>query len=141
LSKRISVSWSGVTGELGMAINAMAETLTARVQMERREQSQLRTIMSSMQEALVVVDRLTAEAPKTKPFGRLAKTFQAAHRSLLILHEPNETLLKSLRNLAAFELCGPDNLNAFDVLNAKKLLVTKDALARLEQRVKDAAGN
>lgn len=56
LSKRISVSWSGVTGELGMAINAMAETLTARVQMERREQSQLRTIMSSMQEALVVVD-------------------------------------------------------------------------------------
>ncbi len=56
LSRRISVSWSGVTGELGVAINAMAETLTARVQMERREQAQLRTIMTSMQEALVVVD-------------------------------------------------------------------------------------
>ncbi len=56
LSKRISVSWSGVTGELGVAINAMAETLTARVQIERREQAQLRTIMASMQEALIVVD-------------------------------------------------------------------------------------
>lgn len=56
LSRRISVSWSGVTGELGVAINAMAETLTKRVQLERREQSQLRTIMASMQEALVVVD-------------------------------------------------------------------------------------
>lgn len=56
LGKRISVSWSGVTGELGVAINAMAETLTARVQIERREQAQLRTIMASMQEALIVVD-------------------------------------------------------------------------------------
>lgn len=56
LSKRISVSWSGVTGELGVAINAMAETLTARVQMERREQAQLRTILASMQEALIVID-------------------------------------------------------------------------------------
>lgn len=56
LSRRISVSWSGVTGELGIAINAMAETLTKRVQLERLEQSQLRTIIASMQEALVVVD-------------------------------------------------------------------------------------
>lgn len=56
LGKRISVSWSGVTGELGVAINAMAETLTARVQMERREQAQLRTILASMQEALIVID-------------------------------------------------------------------------------------
>lgn len=56
LGKRISVSWSGVTGELGVAINTMAEILTQRVQMERREQSQLRAIMASMQEALVVVD-------------------------------------------------------------------------------------
>lgn len=56
LSQRISVSWSGVTGELGIAVNAMAETLTARVQMERREQAQLLAILASMQEALVVVD-------------------------------------------------------------------------------------
>lgn len=56
LSKRISVSWSGVTGELGVAINAMAETLTERVHMERLEQAQLRTIIASMQEALVVVN-------------------------------------------------------------------------------------
>ena len=95
-------------------------------------------------EQLVVLDQLAAEVLKTKPFAGLAKTFQAARRSLIVLNEPTEALLKSLRNLGEFELCGVSNLNAFDVLNAKKILVTKDAFARLEQRVKgnvNASGN
>ncbi|PIR20425.1 MAG: hypothetical protein COV45_06540 [Deltaproteobacteria bacterium CG11_big_fil_rev_8_21_14_0_20_47_16] len=56
LDDRISVSWSGVSGELGLAVNTMAEVLTERVRQERREQSQLKTIIASMQEAVVVVD-------------------------------------------------------------------------------------
>ena len=89
-------------------------------------------------EELVVLDALTADAPKTKPFSGLAKTFKAKHRSIIVLHEPKHALIKSLRNLGDFELCGASNLNAFDVLNAKKILVTKEAFSRLEQRLKDS---
>jgi len=50
--------------------------------------------------------------------------------------------VKSLRNLASFELRNAANLNAFDVLNAHKVLVTKAALEQLEQRVSaDASAN
>ena len=94
-------------------------------------------------EELVVVDQLSAEAPKTKPFAGLAKTFQVARRSVIVLDEPSSALMKSLRNLPAFLLRQARSLNAFDVLNAEKVLVTKAAFDRLEQRVRadDASGN
>ena len=87
-------------------------------------------------EELVVVDQLSAEAPKTKPFVGLAKAFQVAHKSIIVLNEPSPALVKSLRNLASFELRSAANLNALDVLNAHKVLVTKTGFERLEQRLK-----
>ena len=90
-------------------------------------------------EELMVVDALQAEAPKTKPFAGLAKAFGVARKSVIVLEEPAAPLVKSLRNLAAFELRSAANLNAFDVLNAHKLLITKAAFERLAHRVKGAA--
>ena len=91
-------------------------------------------------EELVVVEGLAADTPKTKPFGMLAKTFHASRKSLIVLDEPSEALVKSLRNLARFHLRRAANLNALDVLNAQKVLVTKAAFERLEQRVKNGEG-
>ncbi|MBI4003773.1 MAG: 50S ribosomal protein L4 [Candidatus Omnitrophica bacterium] len=92
-------------------------------------------------EELVVLDELAAEAPKTKPFAKLASTFEVGRRSVIVLDRPSAALLKSLRNLARFELCSAASLNAFDVLNAQKVLVTKAAFERLEARVNDASSN
>ena len=93
-------------------------------------------------EELVVVDRLAAETPKTKPFAALASVFQVAGKSIIVLDESTTALVKSLRNLASFELRSAANLNAFDVLNAHKVLVTQAAFERLESRVRtDASSN
>ena len=86
---------------------------------------------------LVILDQLAAETPKTKPFARLAKTFDVVKRSVIVLDHPSEALIKSLQNLRGFELCQAANLNAFDVLNAQKILVTKAAFQQLEERIKD----
>jgi large subunit ribosomal protein L4 len=88
---------------------------------------------------VVVLSELAAETPKTKPFAGLAKTFEIAKRSVIVLDGASEALVKSLRNLAHFELKNASNVNAFDVLNAHKVLVTKAAFERLEQRVKEPA--
>jgi large subunit ribosomal protein L4 len=97
-------------------------------------------------EELLVLDQLAAEKPKTKPFGTLAQAFKVAGRgrAVIVLEQPSEALVKSLRNLAAFELRYAQNLNAFDVLNAHKIFVTKAAWDRLEARVRgipDASSN
>jgi large subunit ribosomal protein L4 len=108
-----------------------------------RRQALLESLKGKLRDQeLVVIDRLAAETPKTKPFAGLAKTFQVTRRSAIVLNEPSAALLKSLRNLAAFELRHAANLNAHDVLNAQKLVVTRDAFQRLEIRVKpDAASH
>ncbi|MBI3321343.1 MAG: 50S ribosomal protein L4 [Candidatus Omnitrophica bacterium] len=94
-------------------------------------------------EELLVIDQLAAETPKTKPFAALAKTFQVTRKSVIVLEEPSQALVKSLRNLASFALCRASNLNALDVLNAHKVLMTTDAIGRLEQRLRngDAPGH
>ena len=84
---------------------------------------------------LVVVKEIEAEKPKTKPFAGLAKTFGVSKRSVLVLDVFNDPTLRSLRNLANFELRRAEDLNAFDVANAHKVLVTKQALQRIEERL------
>lgn len=96
----------------------------------------IESLKGKLQDAeLMVVDQLKADAPKTKPFAGLAKAFQVNRKSIIVLDNATEPLVKSLRNLAAFELRSAANLNAFDVLNAHKVLVTKAAFEQLEQRV------
>ena len=89
---------------------------------------------------LVVIDRLAATEPKTKPFAGLAETFGVAKKSIIVLEEFQEALVKSLRNLAGFELRRADDLNALDVLNASKVLLTKGAFQRVEQRLLHTLG-
>ena len=89
-----------------------------------------------LDQELIVVDRLVADRPQTKPFAGLATTFQVSRKSIIVLEEPTEPLVKSLRNLAFFELRDAANVNAFDILNAHKVLVTQGAFARLDHRVK-----
>jgi large subunit ribosomal protein L4 len=86
---------------------------------------------------LVVVNELAASTTKTKPFAGLAKTFSVERRSVIVLEENRQPVVKSLRNLSAFNLRQASNLNAFDVLNSHKLIVTKRAFELLQQRVQE----
>ncbi len=102
-----------------------------------RRRALLESLKGKLRDAqLIVVDQLSAEAPKTKPFAALANAFQIRGNGVIVLDAPSPALVKSLRNLAAFELCYASTLNAYDVLNAGKVLVTKSAFAQLEHRVK-----
>jgi large subunit ribosomal protein L4 len=89
-------------------------------------------------EELIVLEALRADQPKTKPFAGLADTFQVTRTSLIVLEEPRPAVVKSLRNLALFELGRADDLNALEVLNAQKVLMTQEAFNRVEARLRGA---
>ena len=102
-----------------------------------RRQALLESLKGKLKDAeLVIVDQFAAASPKTKPFAGLAKTFNIQKNSVIVLHQPTEHILKSLRNLARFELRQASNLNAWDVMNADKVVVTQAAFEQLEQRVR-----
>ena len=87
---------------------------------------------------LVIVNQIQADQPKTKPFAGLAGTFKVAGKSVIVLEEFKEPVVRSLRNLDKFELRRADDLSAFDVLNANKVLITKPAFKKIETRLEKA---
>ncbi len=107
-----------------------------RLSQTMRRKALLESLKGKVRDAeLIVLDELKASEPKTKPFAKLANTFQVAKKSVIVLDEATAPLVKSLRNLASFELRNAGNLNAFDVLNAQKILVTKSAFERIQTRL------
>ncbi len=89
-------------------------------------------------EELVVLDSMNAETPKTKTFAGLAQAFSVEKKSVIILDQANDSLVLSLRNLKYFSLKDSQNVNAMDVVNAQKVIITKEAFKKLEERVKGA---
>ncbi len=101
-----------------------------------RRRALLESLKGKIQDQeLIVLKELSATKPKTKPFAGLSKTFGVDKRSVIVLEVLQDPLVKSLRNLPKFDLRRADDVNAFDVLNAHKVLVTKAAWERMEQRL------
>ena len=84
--------------------------------------------------ALVVVDKLTFDAPKTKDAVALLNGFEAVDKKALIITDgENENVEKSSRNIEKVKALSNDCLNVYDILNAEKVLLAKDAVARIEE--------
>ena len=50
---------------------------------------------------------------------------------LIILNHPSEIVKRSIRNLKKIKLISADQLNVFDLLNAKSLVIGEDALSTI----------
>lgn len=83
---------------------------------------------------LVIVDGLTFDAPKTKSAVAMLQGFEAeGKKALLITDGEDENVEKSSRNIEKVKALSNDCLNVFDILNAEKVLLAKDAVARIEE--------
>ena len=84
---------------------------------------------------MVILDKLELERIKTKDMVATLHSLKAENKSLLILTNPNDEIRKSSRNIANFHLRAPLSLNTYDVLSHEKILITKEALSQLEERL------
>ena len=83
--------------------------------------------------ALVVVEDFTMEAPKTKDFVNIAKNLKVdGKKVLLLLPEVNKNVYLSARNLQKAEVMTASALNYYKVLNADVLVVTENSLKAID---------
>ncbi len=81
---------------------------------------------------VVVVDKLDFASPKTKQMVSLLKSFDMAGiSSLIVISKATESLLKSSRNIPCVKMMECHDLNAYEILKPKKILITKQALSSL----------
>ncbi|MES2069892.1 50S ribosomal protein L4 [Undibacterium sp. TJN25] len=82
---------------------------------------------------LNVVDSLEVEAPKTKLLSEKLKAMGCLDSVLVITEEFNENLMLAARNLANVLIVEPRYADPVSLVFYKKVLITKPALAKIEE--------
>lgn len=81
---------------------------------------------------MIVLESLELEAPKTKEIVKMLAAFEAK-KTLIVVEESNETILKSARNIQGVAVIPVNNLNVYDILKFEKMIVTKNVVAKIEE--------
>ena len=81
---------------------------------------------------LIVVDELKMSEIKTKTFANVMANLNV-DKGLVVLAENDANVVLSARNMAAVNTTLTNTLNVYDVMNAKKVVLTKDAVAKIEE--------
>jgi large subunit ribosomal protein L4 len=83
---------------------------------------------------LICVKELALKEAKTKLMADLLRNLGGEGRVLIVLDAPNASLKRASRNLQSVELVLAGDLNAYEVLKCKKLIITAAALEKLGSR-------
>lgn len=83
---------------------------------------------------LICVKELSLKEPKTKLMAGLLEKLGAEGRTLVVLDAPNAALKRASRNIPTVDLVLAADVNAYEVLNCKKLIITQPALEKLGAR-------
>ena len=90
-------------------------------------------LTSKVQDAkLIVVDELKFDAIKTKNFATVMSNLNV-NKGLVVLAENDTNVVLSARNMADVNTTLVNNINVYDVMNAKTVVLTKDAVAKIEE--------
>ena len=82
---------------------------------------------------LIVVDELKMDDKKTKRFAEVMVNLKATRKALVVLAEKDENVFLSARNLPEVKTAFTNTINVYDVMNARTLVLTKDAVTKIEE--------
>ena len=95
----------------------------------------LRCVLSAKvgDEELMVLEQLKLGEPQTKEMVRILATLGVDSSALIVTAEPEESVIKSVRNLPGIKTLPANLLNVVDILSHKRLLMTVAAMRLVER--------
>lgn len=86
------------------------------------------------EDAIYVIEDFNFEAPKTKIMVELLSNLKLDNdKTLLVLNDINKNVYLSTRNLAGIKVISVLDLNTYDILDAKKMLIVEGSLSTFDQ--------
>ena len=82
---------------------------------------------------LVVVDALTFDAPKTKEFAKVMTNLNVNDKALVVLNDNDANVVLSAKNIPTVKTGLTNTINVYDIVNAKTLVLTQDAVKTIEE--------
>ena len=86
-----------------------------------------------LENEMVVLNELTLAMPKTKEMVNILSKLEADKKVLLIVGANNENAILSARNIASVKVIPATSVNVLDLLDAKKVIITQDAVNHIEE--------
>lgn len=83
--------------------------------------------------AVLVVDRLAVDEPRTKQAIELLERLDAASKVLLVDVQPDANLALAVRNIGGVRLAATRQVSARDVADVRQVVMTRAAVERLTQ--------
>ena len=82
---------------------------------------------------LIVLDSLVLDTIKTKDMVAVLKNINVDSSALVVTAEKSENIIRSMNNIPNVEPALVNTINVYDILKADKLVLTKDALTKIEE--------
>ena len=86
-----------------------------------------------LENALIVVDEIKAGEYKTKSVIAMLKALNIEGKALVVTAEKDEKFVKSAANILGVKTALTNTINVYDIVNAGKLVLSKDAVAKIEE--------
>ncbi len=82
---------------------------------------------------LIVVDQLSFDEPRTKQMVATLQALNSSRKTLVVTADGDANITKSARNIPGVKPLRVDFINVYDLLKYDTLLITRDAVARVEE--------
>jgi large subunit ribosomal protein L4 len=91
----------------------------------------------ALEEAILVIEDFNFETPKTREMVQISNNLKINDKkSLFVLPEENKNIYLSSRNLQAVSVVTASELNTYQILNAKKVVVLESSVSKIEELFK-----
>ena len=105
------------------------------VKMNKKEkQLAMKSALTSkvQEEKLIVVDELKMDEIKTKKFVEIMNNLKAA-KAFVVTKDVEENVVRSANNVETVKTAAVNEINVYDILKYDTLVLTKDAVAAIEE--------
>jgi large subunit ribosomal protein L4 len=82
---------------------------------------------------VIVLDQLLLNAPKTKEFVAILNNLKIEKKALIVAATLDDNVALSARNIPGVKFVAADGINVLDVMLYDKLIITKDAVQKVEE--------
>ena len=82
---------------------------------------------------MIVLDTLAVDAYKTKTIVEMLKALNVEGKALIVTADADSKVIKIAANIEGVKTAAVNTLNVFDILNYDKFIVSKDAVAKIEE--------
>ncbi len=101
---------------------------------KKEKRAALKSVLTSrvQDNKLIVLDELKLDEIKTKKFKQVMDNLNV-DKAMVVIGEQDEKVILSARNLPRVNTAVAENINVYDILKGDTLVLTKDAVAKIEE--------